>query len=219
MEDVQNHLFDTLEGIREETYGFLDLEICDDDEEMGGQICADLAANFGYFKRDRLFDVCSDKDARTFLLAFLRGELRICWSLSVEMARLLAHRGHLVKDEAEQVFQQTSDWNSMPRSLCLTYLVQFEDGPERALQFVEQSRDEEVRESYRDGLFMACFQMESEALDKALASKFLEWDRYGEVNTATGGWAALGAFLSKWINLYPASTLEDLLRLYFRKLL
>src|SRR5580692_9457387 len=75
--------------------------------------CADLDLNARYnlFTSECVFDDCTDQQATTFLTAFLASGLAVSWSVSEQLSKLLAVRGHLVSESIEPLLA-TKDWSS-----------------------------------------------------------------------------------------------------------
>ena len=104
------------------------------------------------------------------------------------------------------------DWSCCAtQQLFLSYLAVRDDGAAWAARLLD-----EVREDFRDRLFLACFRLKSQELDRKLMTKFTEWGA-GQWNPgSTGELYALEQFIAKWLGLYPYAGLEGLIRLYFK---
>lgn len=195
-----------LTEIKDGKIGFLELST--DLDEM----CADiqLDARYDFFTSECIFDACSDAQAKQFLESFVAKELSVGWDVCLQLSKLLSTRGHLVSETLDQLLT-TQDWNCYgSHQLLLSYLAVREDGPTLAIRFLDQ-----VPEDSRDGLFLACYKLQSEALDKKLLQKFMAWGAENWPPGGTGELYALGQFIAKWIGLYPYRDLEAVIRLYF----
>jgi len=95
--------------------------------------------------------------------------------------------------------------------LFLSYLAVREDGAAWAARLIN-----EVPEDGRDGLFLTCYKLQSEELDRLLMAKFVEWNTDGWTGHDTGELHWLQQFIAKWIKLYPYEDLEAVIRIYFK---
>ncbi len=75
---------------------------------------------------------------------------------------------------------------------------------------------DQVPEDGRDGLFLACYRLQSEKLDRKLIEKFTKWGEEGWCLGATDELYALEQFIAKWLGLYPFEDLEGVIRLIAR---
>jgi len=170
-----------------------------------------LDASYELFTSKCIFDDCTDEQARIFLTAFLDRSLSVGWSVSIQLSKLLAVRGRLVSNLMEPLLT-TLKWNSHgDYVLFLSYLAVRDGGATLAVRLLD-----EVSEDARDGLFLACYRLKSEELDRKLIGKFIEWDAEGWDGSGTGELHALQQFIAKWIGLYPYHDLERVIRLYFK---
>jgi len=176
-------------------------------------LCADihLDARYDLFTSECIFDDCDDAQAKLLLNAFLSGDLSVGWSVSEQLSKLLSTRGHLVRETIDHLLI-TTDWKCCyAKQLFLSYLALRSDGPELAGRLLDQLGDD-----FRDGLFLACYRLNSEELDRKLMAKFVEWDREGQALAATGHIYALRQFIAKWLQSYPYRDIEEVIRIYFR---
>jgi hypothetical protein len=174
--------------------------------------CADISldARYDLFTSESIFDDCDDERARMFLEAFLADRLAVSWSVSEQLSKLLATRGRLVRSRVEPLLT-TLDWTTCAsHQLFLSYLVVMDDGAVWASRLLDQ-----VPEDGRDGLFLACYRLKSEALDRKLIGKFVEWGAGPWTPTSTGELHALEQFIAKWLGVYSYRDLEGVIRLYF----
>jgi hypothetical protein len=175
--------------------------------------CADidLDARYDLFTSECIFDDCSDAQAKPLLESFLRNRLSVSWSVSEQLSKLLSKRGRLVSETMDKLLEKL-DWSCCSaEQLFLSYLAVRDDGASWAARLLD-----EVREDFRDGLFLACFRLKSEELDRKLMKKFMEWAAGHWCPGSTGELYALEQFSAKWLGLYPYSDLEGVIRLYFR---
>ena len=174
--------------------------------------CADihLDARYDLFASECIFDECGDAQAKMLLEAFLTNSLSVSWSVSEQLSKLLSKRGRLVSETMDGLLEKL-DWSCCSgEQLFLSYLAVRDDGAAWAARLLD-----EVRDDFRDGLFLACFRLKSEELDRKLMKKFMEWGAGRWDPGATGELYALEQFISKWLPMYPYVDLEGVIRLYF----
>lgn len=104
-----------------------------------------------------LFDSLTEKDASSLLHFFCSPEWTsesLAWNINIELAKLLAKRGLLVKDKAERLIQFHYERETCFSEACFLHLaylgtnIRFEG---LCLELLEKS----VEDS-RDGIFIAC---------------------------------------------------------------
>lgn len=104
-----------------------------------------------------IFDFLTEKDSSDLLHFFCSPEWTsesIAWNINIELAKLLAKRGLLVKDEAERLIQFHYERKTCFSEACFLHLaylgtsIRFED-------FCIELLEESVEDS-RDGIFIAC---------------------------------------------------------------
>jgi hypothetical protein len=175
--------------------------------------CADifLDARYDLFASECIFDDCSDAQSKLFLESFLTNGLSVSWSVSEQLSKLLSKRGLLVSETMDPLLARL-DWRCCShQQLFLSYLAVRDDGAVLAVRLLD-----EVREDFRDGLFLACFKLKSAELDRKLMKKFIEWAKGRWSPGETGELYALEQFITKWLNLYPYPDLEEVVRIYFK---
>jgi len=195
-----------LSGIKDRRIGFMEFRT-----DVDGW-CADirLDARYDLFTSECIFDDSSDAQVKTFLDAFLTHGLSVSWSVSEQLCKLLSARGRLVGETMDRLLT-TLEWSSCSQDqLFLSYLAVREDGAALGIRLLDQ-----VPEDARDGLFLACHRLQSEALDRKLIGKFVEWGAGRWSPGSTGELYALQQFIVKWLRLYSYTSLEGVIRLYF----
>ena len=109
-----------------------------------------------------IFDFLTEKDASSLLHFFCSPEWTsesLAWNINIELAKLLAKRGVLVKDEIERLIQFHYDRETCFSEECFLHLaylgtnIRFEG---LCLELLEKS----VEDS-RDGIFIACASLRS----------------------------------------------------------
>jgi hypothetical protein len=201
MSPAEQALVSYLADIKPRKIGFIELRT---DSAATGW-CADihLDARYDLFASECIFDDCNDSQAKLFLQSFLADGLNVSWSVSEQLSKLLSIRGRLVSGSIDPLLS-TVDWSSIStRLLFLSYLALRQDGATLAMKLLDV-----VPDDGRDGLFLACYRIQSEALDRMLMEKFLEWNE---------DWGyPLEQFIAKWLRLYPYPDLERVIRLHFK---
>ena len=141
-----------------------------------------------------IFGGLDDEEAKFLLESFIDFHALYQFGLSLQLARLLAERGALVRGRMGRIVAKT-DWGSYTgNGLLLAYLgsVKGADAQIRRLLDI-------VPEDGRDGLFMACWMSRSVRVQKKLREKFEEWiSRDSGFGGGTGEASWLAAFLAKW---------------------
>lgn len=124
-----------------------------------------------------LFDNASEQE-KVLLLRhlFSVGETRTNWGsgVNVELAKMAAKCGHLVRDEAEQClyvgFEKEHWIDNVLRVAYFGSDIRYE---KRLVDLIEK-RAGDCGDGY-DGLFIACWFLNSPKVDAALAERFTDW--------------------------------------------
>ena len=165
-------------------------------EEDDGRttIWLDALTGWGEFDAPFIFDECSDDDAKLLLESFIDFRSLYQYDLAVQLSRLLARRGALVRGRMGRVIVKT-DWSSyVSNGLLLSYLASRKGSDPLICRLLDI-----VGEDNRDGLFLACWHSSGKKVQKCLKRKFESWiesDASWGGGTGEAWW--LGAFLSKW---------------------
>ena len=124
-----------------------------------------------------LFDNASEQE-KVLLLRhlFSAGETRTNWGggVNVEFAKMAAKCGHLVRDEAEQCLYvgfEKEHW--IDNVLRVAYFGSDISYEQRLVDLIEK-RSGDCGDGY-DGLFIACWFLNSPKVDAALAERFTDW--------------------------------------------
>ena len=165
------------------------------EENDGTTILLDtLTDGWGEFAAPFIFDECSDDDAKLLLESFIDFRSLYQYDLAVQLSRLLARRGVLVRARMGRILAKT-DWSSYgSNGLLLSYLASRKGSDPLICRLLDT-----VGEDNRDGLFIACWYSSGKKVQKCLKRKFESWiesDNSWGGGTGEGWW--LGAFLSKW---------------------
>lgn len=207
MNQAERELVAYLTELKPKKIGFMELRT-----DVPGW-CADISldARYGLFASECIFDDCNDAQAKLFLESFLGKNITVGWSVAEQLSKLLAKRGQLISHIVEPLLE-TRDWTyGNSEVLYLSYLATMKGGAALAEKLLDQ-----VREDFRDALFLACHRLQSEKLDKKLIAKFMEWDAGRWSPCETGNIYALERFIAKWLRLYPFQDLEGVIRIYFK---
>jgi hypothetical protein len=207
MNQTERELVNYLTTVKDRKVGFMQLRT-----DVDGW-CADISLDASYdpFTSKCIFDDCNDAQAKTLLTAFLTHRLSVSPSVSEQLSKLLSTRGRLVADVIDPLLK-TLNWGTCSNHLLfLSYLALSQDGSELAQHLLDV-----VPEDGRDGLFLACYILHSEPLDRKLIEKFVEWDSESWDPGSTGELYALEQFIAKWLALYAYSDLERVIRIYFK---
>ena len=153
-----------------------------------------LTDGWGEFAAPFIFDECSDDDAKLLLESFIDFRSLYQYDLAVQLSRLLARRGVLVRARMGRILAKT-DWSSYgSNGLLLSYLASRKGSDPLICRLLDT-----VGEDNRDGLFIACWYSSGKKVQKCLKRKFEKWiesDASWGGGTGEAWW--LGAFLSKW---------------------
>ena len=159
-----------------------------------------------------IFGDLDDEDAKFLLESFIDFRSLYHFDLALQLARLLAERGTLVRARMGRIIAKT-DWSSYgSNGLLLSFLGPVEGADAQIRRLLDI-----VPEDGRDGLFVACWKSQSARVQKKLLEKFERWiEDDPDFGSGTGEAAWLGAFLAKWMREgeFPYDRLESLVRWY-----
>jgi hypothetical protein len=205
--DETPYLADILKRTLAEDDRLFELHYCTEDEPVleidGGP---DLYGERG------IFDRCSDAEATKILRHFAKAQFNVGWAVQCELAKLTSKRGCLIAELLEPLMAG-ENWGRHPIDfLLLAYLAKAANGESQILRLLDV-----VPEDSRDGLFIACWWLDSRAVDRKLMNKFAEGGAgSGWAPGSTGELGALGAFVKRWLDRYPFLELESVIRTYFK---
>ena len=196
-----------LQEVRGKEIGFMDLRL----HEHDVCVAMELDARFeNLYEPKCVFDGCTDEQAKLFLDAFLDSSISMDWATSVQLCKLLSKRGRLVRNKIETILKTHQFVSCSQHVLFLSYLALAEDGATQALRFLDVAP-----EDGRDGLFLACYLLNTPELDRKLQEKFLQWEAEGWSPTCTGELQWLQQFICRWLGTYSFASLEEVIRVYF----
>ncbi|HEY2589099.1 MAG TPA: hypothetical protein VGI81_25375 [Tepidisphaeraceae bacterium] len=119
-----------------------------------------------YFADDGVFDPIDDATAQWALSDWLESAPNLGWDVHLELSKLLVKRGHLIRDKVEPIVRKLASGEPDEGEfilllgryqLCLSFLSRMEGGEEVAIALLDR-----VPEDFRDGLFHACFTMNTQ---------------------------------------------------------
>ena len=174
-------------------------------------ICLDALVQAG-IDAPYIFGDLDDEDAKFLLESFIDFRSLYHFDLALQLARLLAERGALVRARMNRVIVKT-DWSSYGSGgLLLAYLGAVRSAGAQICRLLDV-----VPADGRDGLFVACWKSQSVKVQKKLLDKLESWianDPDFGSGTGEGSW--LGAFLAKWLNeeTFSYDQLQALVRWY-----
>lgn len=157
-----------------------------------------------------VFGGLDDADAKVLLESFIDFRSLYDFDLSLQLSRLLAERGVLVRARMGRIIART-DWHSCAGDgLLLAYLGSLKEGGMQIRRMLDI-----VPADSRDGLFLACWYSADIKVQAKLRRKFEEWttgDTHWGEGTGEAGW--LWAFLAKWTreDAFTPEELQPLVR-------
>lgn len=150
----------------------------------------DLVATAQGVEGPFIFDGCGDEDAKLLLESFIECRSLYQYDLALQLSRLLARKGALVRMRMGRIITKT-DWKSFAANgLLLSYLASRKGGGALICRLLD-----EVPKGNRDGIFLACWHFAGKRVQTFLKGKFESW--IGDDMDMVEAWW-LGAFLSKW---------------------
>ena len=159
----------------------------------------------GYYDDKCIFDDCSKDEIIKLLLSFCSSSyyVRFSWQVCCELSKLLSKHGKLIAEEAENFIFADKVNHFRNVALHLSYLstdVKWEEFCVACIDICE--------EDYRDGLFLACYRLNTFSIYKSLVEHFEGWMKKNpDWGKGTGEYGAFEKFIQKW-NLEPAYTLH-----------
>lgn len=139
---------------------------------------------------DCIFDECSDEFCKNLLLSFIKKEVDMGWCVSIELSKLLSKRGDLVSEVVEPVVTRPTELGFSDTFLFLSYFGNSTIWESNCISLLDV-----VPEDSRDGLFIACFKLNTSAIYKKLIAKFEEWLRDPDWKSSSGEFSSLNQFL------------------------
>lgn len=149
-----------------------------------------------YYADKCLFDDCSENEIIKLLQSFCSSSYYalFSWQVCCELSKLLAKYGKLISEEAENFIFYDKSNHFRKVSLHLSYLstdIKWEEWCLNCMDICE--------EDFRDGLFLACYRLNTFNIYKSLVKHFSEWIKKDpDWGKGTGECFALEKFIKKW---------------------
>ena len=133
---------------------------------------------FSSDRDDCIYDPADDATGRQLLNDWLDGAPNVCWNTHCELSKLLARRGHLVRERVEPIIRELtalapgeggfSPWRE--HQLSLSFLAKMADGEALAVHLLGG-----VPEDFRDGLLLACYTLNTRPIYEAVKASVRRW--------------------------------------------
>lgn len=162
-----------------------------------------------------IYDSVDDATACRLSNDWLDGKVQIGWNCNLELSKLLAKRGHLVRDRVENIVQQIMSGEvSFYSGLCLTFLPRMKDGEQLAIGLLEIAPDD-----LRDGLFHACYKLNTPLIYEAFKSSVRRWAASDKNwGSGTGEAWLVNRMVDRWDQTFPSGDHADIRQLCQRVL-
>jgi hypothetical protein len=170
-----------------------------------------------YFDDECIYDPCDDATARWLLEDFLYGRSQVDGHISGELSKLLSKRPYAIADMMahliDRLDHRPSDSIYSYHNLAWSYFANRADGETRALQLLDL-----VPEDCRDGLFLACYKLNTPAIYEKMKRKVREWYAdYKFWGSGTGERGRVAQMVKKWDKTFPNGDHEDIRRICRRR--
>ena len=179
---------------------------CFFDSEANGEMVACRNFDPDIFNERCIFSECSDAELVLLFNAVI-DNLPLGWDISCEICKMLLTKGALVKDQVEKIIFD-SEFDFSNRQLLYAYLgsgMQYEN---KIIELLDV-----IPEDFRDGLFMACYRLNTLAICRKLINKFTEWIKNDpDFGNGTGEEAYLDAFIALWQHTQTPELCDDFIR-------
>lgn len=166
-----------------------------------------------YFDDECIYDSVDDSTARWLLNDWLDGAPNVGWCINLELSKLLAKRGHLVRERVEPLIRGLSalsldEGGFMPWSqhqLCLSFLPSMDDGERLAICLLER-----VPEDARDGLLHACYSLNTRPIYEAVKASVRRWEQDIWCGGGTGEHWLIYRMVERWDRTFPGEDHADI---------
>lgn len=143
-----------------------------------------------------LFDGCSTEETRRLLEAFCSVSYYeiFSWQVCCELGKLLAKYGKLIEGKAEDFIFSDQANHFRETALHLSYFATDQKWEAWCLKCLDL-----CEEDFRDGLFLACYRLNTPDIYSSLVRHFSKWiEKDPDWGKGTGEGLALERFLQKW---------------------
>ncbi len=147
-----------------------------------------------------LFDQLLEVDKRILLQCYFERknmQLNLGWNVNVELAKLAAKEGHLIRKEAESFLDDETlqnHWND-----CFLRIAYWGSSSKYETKLIDLIN--EKKETYGmgyDGMFIAVWFMNSTSVDQALAKVITNWLSDNKLDTASCSLEDIGRLIKRW---------------------
>jgi hypothetical protein len=168
-----------------------------------------------YFDEVCIYDCVDDVTACWLLNDWLDGQVQVGWECHCELSKLLAKRGHLIRDKVESVVRQIASGEvSFGSDLCLSFLPSMKDGEQLAYGLLDIASADR-----RDGLFRACYTLNTDLIYEAFKSSVRRWAAADVCwRNGTGEAWLVNRMVDKWDQTFPDGNHADIRQLCQRVL-
>ena len=139
-----------------------------------------------------VFEACPDAELILLFTALIENR-PLHWDIAFEIARLLPEKGLLIEDKFS-LDNCTANYFYGFNQMLLAYLGSDQKYESEIIRLLN-----EVPEDARDGLFMACYRLNTPAICRKLMEKFTQWIN-SDPNYGTG--SGEGYYLNRFIELW-----------------
>lgn len=208
---VRNRVSDLTEAVLRQRTDVDEIFVAGDDPES----FLDYYGGPDYFDDECIYDSVDDATACWLLEDWIDGQVQIGWECHCELSKLLAKRGHLVRDKVENVVRRiVSGEIGFGSDLCLSFLPSMKDGEQLAIELLDDAPADR-----RDGLFRACYVLNTQSIYEAFKASVRRWAAADEQwGNGTGEARLVNRMVDKWDQTFPDSDHADIRQLCQRVL-
>ncbi len=142
---------------------------------------------------DCIFSDVSDEGAIALMRLFAERKVRMFWNLNLEFAKLLALKGNLLNRELFAVLENHADVRWSEYFLHQAFYGSSKQYEEKVLSLLD-----EAPEDGRDGIFIACYRLNTTRIHQKLVKCFRRWMQDADWGVGTGEYQALLRFMTLW---------------------
>ena len=164
-----------------------------------------------YFDESCIYDSVDDDTAIWLLNDWLDGTANVGWHVNCELSKLLAKRGHLIRERAEAIVRTIADSDPevdclswAKRQLCLSFLPCMEDGETLAVRLLGQAPSD-----FRDGILFACYRLNTQVIYEAVKRNVRRWEAEMWIE-GTGEHWLVNQMVQLWDETFPGGDHEDI---------